>query len=1144
MRSKTLYEIETTEESFNKDKNSKEIAKKLLIDHGIKPGDRQVAKLSGWIARANGKRVDDIYNYREYDGSLNIPPNINIILPKERNGILYIISDGKIMNRDLLKEVDIKIGKYKEQQTASCFNFANGGVRYEFKIEESKHWATPRVMFCKDGSAWRHFSQGKFVHLNGDWDSEKRLINEEGKLRIIERMSSFEKEGIEIVKVAASNSRAICYGKDKDGKHRFFWAQLADSFPDEPLGVSIPGVYVASADGREQEMKDRYRYIFHLYDREIYKHPAWAMQVLGGKITNLIDENKEVIKKIKELYNDMATIIIRLWKELDKLKGEKQSKKVFLTILKAKISQNDDIKRIKAEIENLKYKLYNNTEVLPVMPIVVDNECWYEISLPIGQDGTEIDKVLDIGVSDIERYEHYKTEHGGEVQCWLYDEKLEDYKNKISIFTLIGLVTSPVMTVLQKAGKDLFNAVITHLAPNLKAHDGMGFNDGTCNFFFLAKMRKNGSFPKYSVFWCDEQEGFSERWRNLHPEDSEFKGVIGTAFSVFPAIDTYYKVKRIGDKKIWNFEDNFVKELPYNKLNDDSRMAVSRNPILFSTNECIYSISYMWGVTDFKWNSRPYPEKGISFNSTLGIRDDTTVYIMGFYYDEDCDEYISGYFYQKYIPQSIYKKNLARENYSAAPFQHRWYFLSEETFKSVDKYYNFLIYDAYDEEKKLTGGYRPIREEKRAYCYRGVEDRAQYYVVDVDWGESKNELIKHVKEGEKVWKSLERPAPVNPFYSTIDPDQKNQQSVLEHSIKLTLRWDNVRGQVIALFTNPCDDDIPFHMDRDMTVSEILPPELGKFLNEKVQDVKEKNMIARILLDWGHSEVGIQYYNLINYDLKGRWSCGKKIFKLKFDERVRCYSSPSVKKVELELKKGNDNDSVAVTIITDDESIRYITIGAVVNGRGRRISVRYELSASELYTGGFFGIGQEVKSKIELEIPLLSSKELGIEDKTLEEYFYRDAQIAHGTSIWFEDILGHKGIAEEFEIKGEYWKTLGKVYFDPNLSSYREEDRATHENKIEEITTTIKSKYSNKHVKITGHCASINRPNAEEDLSIERASKVYSKITNKLMGYQRGEYQHYLYSYEGKGATAPASSNSTAEGMKNNRRVVVKVLVKD
>lgn len=1240
MRSKTLYKIETKEVKYDKSKSSRQVAEELLTDHKIKSSERHKEKLSSWICGHNYGKL----NGKDLPGSLLVDANIEIEVPATKNNILFIISDGQIMNQDLLKSVDVKINKSREQQTASCFNFANGGVRYDFEIRE--HRGKKRVMFRKDYGGWTEFSKGRFVHLNGKWDDKVNLKTVNGQVTgIIEREASFEEAGIEITKVAACNSRAICYGKErgKNGRHRFFWAQLADSFPDEPFGVKLPGVYVTSADAtskldREQDEIDqeayyRYEYVMYLYQNDMLRHPAWVMQVVGGKMNNIMydlknsirgSEKFELRKQLQEELDKLGELANEIMTEAEKkvLKGYNSIPEDFREYLDDYLKQvksggeyvkksvkkgvevtvdsvetivreivetfetlffeDKRVKAIKAVIDKLLAEL-QNMQGAAVMPVVVDNERWYEISLPFPEN-IDIDTVLDIGVSDIERYEHYKTEHGGEVQCWLYNQKLENFKPKTSILDIPAILSwNPLKKLSSRVQKELFNAVINHIAPNLKVHDGMGFNDGTCNFFFLAKTAENGDFQndfQYSLFWCDEQEGFSEQWRNIHPDDRDYKSPIGM-LSIFPSINWYYNkfckfffVPDIytKDDKIKQFYDNFKAALPYKGIDEESRMAVAKNPILFTSKECIHSISYMWGVTDFRWNKRDYPEEGIVFPSSIGIRDDNTIYLMGFYYDSDCDEYISGYFFQKYIPQSLYKKNLAVDNYSAAEFEHKWHFVSDDCFKTMDRYYNFAIYDAYDEDKRVHDGYKPLRplSTERSYCYKGVEERAQgYYVNRVGKGESMDRLKEIVKAGTGVWHSVNEVPPVNPFYQTIDPHQEvikdKKRRDLELSIKLSLRWDNVNQKVIALFTNPCDDDIPFHMDHDKRLSEWIPSAFGKKINKFIKVLRD-NVSP---LDWilgQTSDKGIQYYNYINYDLSGRWKCDEAEFELNFsyiifDNRVRCYSSPAVKKVEL---KYIDEFYVSVTIYSYDVSLRYVSIGAIVGGKARRISKRYVLSKSD--------VEEDIrkKNKLELTIALLSNRELGIygDDSVIdrEEYFYRHGQIKCGTTIWFEDILGHKGTAEEFVIKGKYWKTLGKVYFNPDTTNYRgtreegyldedREEKQKQEEMIKQIREevlklintelTLNEGKSSIKVEVVGHCASINEPDNEQVLSEQRSIKVLNEIEGYFKGNCKpGSYKPEQFSFSGRGAKDPARSNSTAEGMRDNRRVVVKVLVDD
>lgn len=312
-------------------------------------------------------------------------------------------------------------------------------------------------------------------------------------------------------------------------------------------------------------------------------------------------------------------------------------------------------------------------------------------------------KVIDIGVGNMHRYTHYEEINGGEMQ----------------------------------------NGPDTAFTGPTK--DRAGFWDGTCNFYILCQLKSDIEIQRaghtrdaFAILWIDHQTYFSERWRLVHPEDN-FAGLfrdwalVGAVKSLLPWIRESHRFYR--DKFWCPFRSGCV--------DSRSRMAVSRQTIVVTGIEEIYSINFSWGSMDRTWRWRPYPpgtalkylssddiaagrqvvridEKSPNsvYPQTIALREDMTIYIMGT--KEIGGEVKKGYWYQKYLPaDNLEVPDEVDRNESGRPatgYCHPWHFMTEEIFAVADSYSHFGI-------------------------YKTVDSRSQYYNVTIEDYQDIDELI-------------------------------------------------------------------------------------------------------------------------------------------------------------------------------------------------------------------------------------------------------------------------------------------------------------------------------------------------------------------------------------------------------------------
>ncbi len=285
-----------------------------------------------------------------------------------------------------------------------------------------------------------------------------------------------------------------------------------------------------------------------------------------------------------------------------------------------------------------------------------------EVSIP----EFAFDRVLSIGVGNYHFYESWSEDHGGEIQ-WLRK---------------LGWHNLP----LDSAMYATLNGPIT---------DGDGAIDGTCNFYVLARLKRQNGTPRYGILWCDEQTFFTKRWRLLDPRDIE-------PWRMDPPHDINLSVHAMlrNDRQGGLFggqyafdEQAFLDSDPFEQgwVDDSSRMAVSRQVVAVSGSRGgrpqLFSINYSYGSVDRRWRTRALPgeAKGAApanaadlklLLESLQIREDMTVSIAG--RSGVAPGAVAGRWFQRYLP--------CHRRHPVERFDHAWRFLPQAAWDRVAQF--------------------------------------------------------------------------------------------------------------------------------------------------------------------------------------------------------------------------------------------------------------------------------------------------------------------------------------------------------------------------------------------------------------------------------------------------------------------------
>jgi hypothetical protein len=327
-------------------------------------------------------------------------------------------------------------------------------------------------------------------------------------------------------------------------------------------------------------------------------------------------------------------------------------------------------------------------------PDIFTQHVWRMRLLAEKRFAIQYSQALDIGIGSSHWSENWQTHFGGEIHALLAPRPL--FQGERYSLTQYRFLNGPVI-------------------------DGDAFNDGTTNFYMMVKLGPPGAsgagyLQRYAILWFDEQTYFTQRYRLVHPTDD----ILGDLFSL-----QHY----LRDNPEW-YDFHLAKYwCPFRAdlINDDSRMVLRRNVIVVTGKDQqrheIYTIVFNYGLCDHSWRWRLFPQGehvlvnaaiaqdqdpqlpadviGGSANAyvvvnTIDIRDDTMLHVRGSLRSPVTQTLRVGRWVQRYLPadcRHVPERHELTGQKPAVGFDHKWDFVSEPAYQRADRFYQFGVYE-------------------------------------------------------------------------------------------------------------------------------------------------------------------------------------------------------------------------------------------------------------------------------------------------------------------------------------------------------------------------------------------------------------------------------------------------------------------
>ncbi|CAN7741324.1 hypothetical protein LJR178_003940 [Variovorax sp. LjRoot178] len=610
------------------------------------------------------------------------------------------------------------------------------------------------------------------------------------------------------------------------------------------------------------------------------------------------------------------------------------------------------------------------------------------------------DRVLGIGAGHAHWHEQYDWTFGGEIQA----------------LNAKGVFDVPLLSYYQ-----LFNGPIV---------DRDGFVDGTCNLYLLCRLTTPGdtaspcvplpakdaaSAPpqQFALLFLDEQSLFSQRWRLAHPEDHE-----GLMFALAP--DLYAKKNAYGFdlQKFW---------CPFKALavTEESRLAVSRQVVVVNGRDPnsgrveLYSINFSWATSDHSWRWRAFPEgmtamslsdddvQGASetvvvdsqtpdriYPQTVRLREDTTLHCKGTSAGAD-GEIDIGRWFQKYLPadaQPVPALDQLGAPAAGQPpqkpgmgYEHPWQFLPEATFRRADRFSHFGV-------------------------YRKADSRSQYYRVSID-----------------------RKDP------SIDAAARWEDNTMQLAItRAKFDWEILSGGTGSMVGGATLSDLAASASAESSFAAMvwsLPTQSSRFQSSYnpgrvFLKLGWRGPLGWIATHWDKRDDELDAFDALPMTMtlhEGGTSQpgGARELPLMILAHVQVWSVPAVHEVEVVLHRENDRVTRAVVSFQSVFAQRLLLgmSGGVFDqavwdqGSGGVWENLWQIHVGAVPQSGTIELlTLEVPTHFTLRpdsdgwfdgswVPLTPA-----EADLMANYCSERGRMAHGTSVWFEDVVGHVSTA--------------------------------------------------------------------------------------------------------------------------------------
>lgn len=592
-------------------------------------------------------------------------------------------------------------------------------------------------------------------------------------------------------------------------------------------------------------------------------------------------------------------------------------------------------------------------------------------------------RVLDIGVGH---------EHWHEQRCRIYGGEMDS-------------LDGPGLHIILK-GRDVYRMF------NGPVEDQGGFIDGTVNYYMLAQFLPDDEVEAsvrppvnaFGILWLDEQAVLSERWRLVSPDDSQFGGFR----DIIPSAMVQYMDK---DFKYFQFDrSKFWDPMRARHVTRESRMAVSRQVIVLSGRDPMsgeaqfFTINFSFGTSDRTWRWRPFPPK-TDLGSAFDLREDMTIFVS------EAGE-AGRYWFQRYLPASGRVKPEA-EDLLLSPgtdtkpdrtvdiakpqrgFHHPWQWLPRDVFEFVHGH--FSDFGCYEEQ---------------------VNWRWQYYCVDLHDGErmvrSEGEDAPWIEQGHQLHINK---ASLN--WALINAIVKGDLSALS-AVSIDV-WRRVVDVVTHAATGGLTQQELVNLLTDLQQTELVRQvhTHGLFHERFLLKLSYREPIGWILVHWDKRDDDLLPFRDMSIDkgtpfeltlVPGRGASSDAAVCLKVNSYHRVLDPPAIDDARvLLLLDGADGAALRIELRPAKpaellaENIWRIKLGALLRdlqsdalvGAERLFDeIRVKSPIQDTPRQGWLGYQWDIRHWSEDRV------------NRLKECCNEAGRIRFGTSLWFENIVGH------------------------------------------------------------------------------------------------------------------------------------------
>lgn len=618
------------------------------------------------------------------------------------------------------------------------------------------------------------------------------------------------------------------------------------------------------------------------------------------------------------------------------------------------------------------------------------------LTKPVEMKEIAFSKVLGMGAGHVHWHERYELKYGGEIQP-----------------VRLG------MDALQGAEQ----VSLAYRFMNGPVRDGDGFIDGTANFYLLVKLAKQvGLKQTHAVLFADEQFYFSGRWRLLHPfKDAAPMSIMGLLS------DPSGRPHDFNPDCFWDpCEDGLI--------GDQSRMSVARQVIVLSSQDFqeFYTINFSWGSSDYSWRCRsakPTQQTkaiggltwdnstgDVSYPQSLRMREDMTLCMKG------KKGGVNGYWFQPYLRAGSelfpHRSQLssAPPPTSSGPTRPRikankpqmdnrpWSFMTQTAFESADQFSHIC-------------------------AYQTVRARNQYYKIKVNDHAAmleahKKDPMEQERHWTASWDDLYisrmglnwRNPPAGDFFKVKNFIKKDGKGTCTSMFNKDLRFKlSYRGALgwIATFADKRDDDLAPLTGMGKTV----PLKKTEFFLSGAN--KDSSGVIDLDYEFSSRTVKSVPLTLINRIVPTglRPAASAEFQTVQFQENRTVEGAPRIKQVTVELlQPANPAAGIAVTLRTDlfqadlAENVWAVYM-AGLEGSGENVKVVPILAAWRENHFSLHKDNGDGTFDYRAVFEKGSSALIGGTD-AIGKFCTQKGRVELGTSIWFEDAVGHVAPADE------------------------------------------------------------------------------------------------------------------------------------